>query len=103
MKSILEEDDCPTQDSSNTQEDPRQKYTEQLLSLIQFAIEHGELEPCVDAFVRQLSWVAVTRQESTVIVGEILSKFSWYILEHTRYLKAQDELDQRRNNGQTIQ
>lgn len=92
----------PAQEPPKAQEDPRLKYIKQLQKLSDFASDQGELDAYVDASIRDLSWIAVTRNQSTVILGEILSKLSWYVLEQTKYLEAQKELEQTKKAGQPI-
>jgi hypothetical protein len=98
----VEEEAPPVAQETKGPEDPRDKYTEQLQKLGNFALEQGELEAFVDASVRELAWVAVTRNKSTVILGEILARLSWCVLEQSRYLDAQEELKQAKKDGQPV-
>lgn len=92
----------PAQEPPKAQEDPRLKYTLQLQKLRNFASDQGELDAYVDASIRELSWIAVSRSQSTVILSDFLSKLSWYVLEQTRYLDAQRELEKVKQDSQPI-
>lgn len=84
-------------------EDTCLKYSKQLRNIIDFAVENHELDAYVDACIRELSWIAVSRNHSTVIISDFLSKLSWCIVEQTRYIDAQAELARVKQNGEPLQ
>ena len=86
----------------DTQKEREDWYLKTLVDLSKYATERGELECLVNSCLRQLSWVAATRDRSALAANGLFLKLAGYIESDTLYFEERDAQAQAERDAQSI-
>jgi hypothetical protein len=92
-------DDTTTIDSHKEREDC---YLKALVELSEYASKNGELEYFVNTCLRQLSWVAATRNNPLLASNGLFSKLAAYIEIDTLYFEEQATREKAERESQSV-